>query len=233
MDKIVDPIGYILDKVDIPKRIFDFIEEKIFLNKLLISQEKYESRHTSNAHWIETKHGFKYSLYLPNIYDKYNNRIPKITILSSDLNVLSSLFLLIKVNSSNEIIQKPINVYDIGNKPISVNLCEIPYRYIVIKNNNFIFSYNDLEIYMVMDKEKILLNVLTPTNYELLNSQYIYKFGYYWNTQFIDYEMEEMFCKDQNKIIDRSIFKIICSKKHNPISYKLIRMLYWIKTSKK
>jgi hypothetical protein len=227
MQEIVKTAEYFLDKIDIPKRIYAYARNKIFLNKLIESQKYHDKKHSFNNKWVTTNYGFSISLHLPNIYEENHGQHPKI-IIKSNSKTIEHIKLLIKINFNNDIIQKVIEFYDIDIKPVSTILNEIPYRNIYFKNESIILSYNSVEIYIINEK-KTLIKCFYPTNFDLLNYRYIYFNDYYWNSMLIEYEMEEIFCKNPNSIIDRKIFKILCKKDYNSFLYKFISFLYWTK----
>jgi len=141
--------------------------------------------------------------------------------------IIEYLKLLIKINTKNDVIHKVIEFYDINIKPVSSIINEIPYRNIFFENESIILSYNSVEIYIINEK-KTLIKCFYPTNFDLLNYRYIYHNKCYWNSMLIESEMEEMFCKNPNNIIDKKIFEILCKNNKNSFSYKFIRSLYWI-----
>jgi hypothetical protein len=229
MMEIVKPLEYIIGKLELPNKLLKFINDKIFLNKLIQSERYHENKRLKE--WVKTAHGFSIMLYLPNIYDEYNKRTPKISIISNS-GIIEHLTLLIKINQKNEIIQKVIEFYDIGEKPINTILNEIPYRDIYVTDKDIVLSYKSIEIYIIKNDKKILINNFYPTNFDLLNSRYIFKNGYYWNSAYIESEMEDLLCKN-NRVIDKIIFKIISKKEYASFSYKMVSFIYWLKVLSK
>jgi len=75
---IIKPAEYFLEKIDIPKRIYSYAKNKIFLNKLIESQKYFYQKHSFKNKWIATNFGFYISLHLPNIYEENSGRPPKI-----------------------------------------------------------------------------------------------------------------------------------------------------------
>ncbi|GBU26558.1 hypothetical protein R84B8_00068 [Treponema sp. R8-4-B8] len=227
MLEITKPAEYLLEKIDVPKKIYAYVRNKIFLNKLIESQKYYYKKHSFENKWVSTNHGFSILLNLPSIYDEDKGQLPKIYV-KSNSKTIDYIKLLIKVYTKNDVKQDVIELYDIGNKPVSKKLIEVPYRQINFENETNSFPYNYIEIYMINDK-KTFINYFYPTNFDLLNYRYIYFNGSYWNSMLIEREMEEIFCKNPKCIIDRKIFEILCKKEYNSFLYKFISFLYWIK----
>jgi len=224
-------VGYLLEKMDIPKRLFAYLKNVIFLRKLIESQQYYDKKHSINNKWVMTKYGFSVALRLPNIYEENMGRSSKIYV-KSESKIIEYVKLLIKIHFKNEVNQKVIEFYDINDKPVFA-VFEIPYQSICFKNEPIIYPYDFIEVCLINEENRkvSMINCFYPTNSDLLNYRYIYHNKCYWNSMLIESEMEEMFCKNPNNIIDKKIFEILCKNNKNSFPYKLIRFLYWVNVS--
>lgn len=220
-------IEYIIEKTRVSEKLFSFISDKMFFKKLIKSQADYYNKHFQRKNWFKTNFGFSVALYLPNRYDKCFDKKPMIYV-KSDTQNINLIKIQIIINLNNETRQKTVEFRNIGDKQSSEIIEEIPYRDLIIQNNNISLSFNSIELYLVNEKQT-LIQIFTPNITELFNSRYVYYNQYYWNTRFIDNEMEDMFCNDWNNRFDKKIFEILQRKDDHKIEYKLITFLYWIR----
>ena len=219
-------IEYIIDKTGILNKLRTCISDKIFLKKLVESQADYDEKQSYHKKWHKTNFGFSVALCLPNFYECYNKK-PMIYV-KSDIQVIELIKIQVIINLNNEIRQKTVEFRNIGNKATSAILYEIPYRDFFVQNDSIVLSFNSIELYLVNDKQKLIQKYI-PNITDLFTTRYVYYNQCYWNTRFIDYEIEEMFCNNWNNKFDKKIFEILQRKDDCEIEYKLIIFLYWIR----
>ncbi len=222
MDIVSEIIPELIDKKQIASNIWNIFITSIFEEKLKESHAFYLRKLDCEPFIRFSRRNFEMKLYIPDRYDEYNTHKPARVYFKSIKGVIPCLKLLLKIYTCDGIIQKPIELFDLAQAVNIVSIPEIPYLSFYRKNGCQYQSVSRIDIYEVNCDGKTFLNMIYPTYFHMLNEDYKFRFGQYWNMQFIENEKERM--------CDKIKFAHFFYKNfHNAVSFIYWTRLYVLK----
>ncbi|NRA74074.1 MAG: hypothetical protein HRU36_04980 [Rickettsiales bacterium] len=217
------------------KKILGVSSKVLFAKAYVLSHNNYFDKKCEKT-FEPVSDCLEYELSLPyKISDsKDDNRF---IIIKSKDNVKYSKVTLVITTYSNSIsikFQQVITLFSVDSVPYMVYLKNIPCREAMIMNNGIFFNYETVEIKIQEMYDNIGKKInkefatvrLRITNTDLLNDEWVKRWGSLWNINAIEREKSELI----DLLVYRSCIKFIIVPVYRFLSsYTMITVVFWVR----
>ncbi|WP_285577734.1 hypothetical protein [Geothrix limicola] len=153
------------------------------------------------SHWESCKGLFEYSLFFPLSMDRESERIPKIEVRALDKDI-QHLELLLEVESQLNRYQESISLTNVTKKSLIRNMTNIPildFLYVNPDKGILLFTWDTYKLSVKKlvqeDSNEFLPFTVTfndLTHFSLLNSDWVHRWGMWWNLDVIKFTKEDI-----------------------------------------
>jgi hypothetical protein len=179
------------------KKPFDWATKKLFLSAYQASDEYYWQHSGLGVHWRPLGPHLEYDTHLASIFSNEKTPLSYIAIRAKEGAVFKKATVKFAAKGPVVDYQDTIVLYDIGKTPTIKALPSIPLKSLWVARGGVRTPYKDIEIEVIdlyrADGSNVAEGIhfadsFIPTYTELLNSEFVKRWGYWWNVDEINWQ---------------------------------------------
>lgn len=218
------------------KKPLEWITRKLFLSAYQASDEYYWQHNGIGAYWRALGPYLEYDTHLASIFSNENMPLSYISVRARGSNHLKKVTIKFTAKGNLVSYQDTIVFCDVGEVPVIKALPSIPLKSMWVARGGIRTPYENVQIEIVELCDDDGVNLLegrttadsfNPTYTEILNSEFVEYWGYYWNMDEINWQKQEV----KDSIYMRLLFPV--DRPWRPLRVLHPRsILFWILANK-
>jgi len=188
------PLGILL------KKPIEWAAQKLFLNAYQASDEYYWQLNKIGASWKNIGNDIEYDTYLATIF---SNGLPPLSYIAirSSSSLYKKITLKLEAEGPFATYQEIIIIHNLNEKPVIKALPSIPLKSMWVARGGIMIPYGRVHIEVIEQinnknqdvlEGKKIEDYFNPSYTEILNSEFVKRWGYYWNVDEINWQKQYM-----------------------------------------